>query len=106
QVSEGEVPIVYSSPVRTNVTPMDHALKCYGNKLSATGHKRLAIGVGTVRDYTGKITDRSGYAITQGGSLMAYSALGKLAQASAGDLTLVERFNTAVTNAELAYMNK
>src|SRR5699024_1408545 len=46
------------------------------------------------------------YAITQGGSLMAYSALGKLAQASAGDLTLVERFNTAVTNAELAYMNK
>jgi curli production assembly/transport component CsgG/holdfast attachment protein HfaB len=96
-----EAPIVYSAPVRTNVTPMSDALACYGKKLKAAGKKPLGIAIGDVKDYTGKQGQDEGFAITQGGALMAYSALGKLGDA----IRVHERFDTRIADAELVYMD-
>ena len=97
-----EAPIVYSSPVRNNVTPLDKALACAGDKLKARRGKPIGIAVGDVKDYTGKQGQDEGYAITQGGALMAYSALGKMR----GGVRIHERFDTRITEAELTYMNQ
>jgi len=96
-----EAPIIYSAPVRSNVTPMSAPLRCYARKLKASGKRPLGIAVGDVKDYTGKQGQDEGFAITQGGALMAYSALGKLGDA----VRLHERFDTRIAEAELVYMD-
>ncbi len=62
----------------------------------------VSIGVGDIKDYTGKYSTTEGSTITQGGTLMVYSALGKL-----GDVLQVhERFDTRIAELELAYTDK
>lgn len=90
--------VILSGRASKNVTPYDDVLSCFGNML---GKKRsLSIGVGDIRDYTGKSSDGEGMAITQGGALMAYSALGKIGRS----IRIHERFDTRIADAELAYI--
>ncbi len=100
-MGDGEAPVVFGPAVRNNVTPLDTAYTCYGEKLRQGG-VHLSIGVSDIRDYTGKASDLEGTVVTQGGPLMAYSALGKLGSA----IELHERFDTRVAELELAYMDR
>lgn len=81
---------------------MDPALECLGNEIRALKRAPLAIAVGDVKDYTGKYSQNEGNTITQGGALMAYSALGKLGDA----IQLQERFDTRIAELELAYIDR
>lgn len=98
---EGRVGVIETSPSRRNTTPLDAVLSCYGNALRQSGGN-LAIAVGDIRDYTGKQNPDQGFAITQGGALMAYSALGKLQPG----IRLMERFDMRIAESELAFMEK
>src|SRR5690606_37721456 len=86
----GEASSLYSSPVRSNVTPMNDALQCLGSSIVAKRGAPVSIAVGDIKDYTGKQSQDEGYVVTQGGALMAYSALGKLG----GGVRIHERFDT------------
>lgn len=99
ELAEGQKPVLQGADVSQNVTPSGDVLSCYKQKLGSTG---IGIAVGDIRDYTGKNSDVQGYAITQGGALMAYSALGKLAPA----FEIHERFDTRVADVELLYSSK
>lgn len=97
-----EASIIYTSPVRNSVTPLTGPLTCFGAMLKAERGTPLGIGVGDIRDYTGKQGQDEGFVITQGGALMAYSALGKI-----GDgVRIHERFDTRIAEAELVYMER
>jgi curli production assembly/transport component CsgG/holdfast attachment protein HfaB len=100
-LQEGDVPIVLSTSPTPNHTPMTHKLICYGEQLKASGRSPVSIAVGNIRDYTGKQGDAEGYLVTQGGSLMAYTALGHVAPG----ITIMERFDTSIADAELAYLS-
>lgn len=102
RIGTGEEPIVVGPPVRDNRTPMDAALACYADSLSARASKPLVIAVGDVRDYTGKYSVGEGNAITQGGALMVASALGKLR----GSVRIAERFDPVIAERELAYADR
>lgn len=97
-----EQPIIYTSPVRNSATPLNAALGCYGKKLREKGVRPLGIAVGDIKDYTGKQGQDEGYVLTQGGALMAYSALGKMD----GAVRIHERFDSRIADAELVYMNQ
>lgn len=85
------------APVIANETPYSDALRCMA---AYTARRPLRIAVGQIADYTGKIeSDNSGRKITQGGALMAMSALAK------AGVPLVERFDTSVAELELKYAN-
>jgi curli biogenesis system outer membrane secretion channel CsgG len=85
------------APVIANETPYSDALRCMARY---TVRRPLHIAVGQIADYTGKIeSDNSGRKITQGGALMAMSALAK------AGVPLVERFDTSVAELELKYAN-
>jgi curli production assembly/transport component CsgG/holdfast attachment protein HfaB len=99
QLAPNQMPVKLSTPVSSNVTPLTPALKCYGAKLSKSPRRGMSVSVGDIRDYTGKQTDSEGFAISQGGALMAYSALGYMAPG----VQLHERFDTRIADAELAY---
>lgn len=94
--SSGES-VILGSQVTQNRTPYDSILTCYGKVL---GKEKVSIAVGDIRDYTGKTNQNEGFAISQGGSLMAYSALGKMKPG----VSIHERFDTRIADAELAYM--
>jgi curli production assembly/transport component CsgG/holdfast attachment protein HfaB len=81
---------------------MNEALSCFGGKLKAAKKKPISIGIGDIKDYTGKQGQDEGYAITQGGALMAYTALGKIGSG----VLLHERFDTRIAEAELIYGEK
>ena len=100
-MAEGEAPVVLGPAVRNNITPLNDAYACYANKL-AQNNVRISIGVSDIRDYTGKASDLEGTVVTQGGPMMAYSALGKLKPA----VELHERFDTRVAELELAYIDR
>ncbi|WP_210270237.1 CsgG/HfaB family protein [Aureimonas sp. ME7] len=102
QFAPGEAPVVVGPPVRSNVTPYDEALACLGDEIRSSGRKKLGIAVGDIKDYTGKYNQNEGAAITQGGALMVYSAIGKMNDA----VTLHERFDTRVAEAELIYLDR
>lgn len=102
RVAPGEVPIALGSPVRSNRSPMEAALACFGDQLTASVTKPVVISVGEVRDYTGKYSINEGNAITQGGSLMVYSALGKIG----APLVVAERFDPTIAERELGYTDK
>jgi curli biogenesis system outer membrane secretion channel CsgG len=101
QVGEGEAPVVLGPAVRNNITPLNDAYACYANKL-AQNNVHISVGVSDIRDYTGKASDLEGTVVTQGGPMMAYSALGKLKPA----VELHERFDTRVAELELAYIDR
>jgi curli biogenesis system outer membrane secretion channel CsgG len=102
KVGPGEAPVVMGPQVRSNRTPMEPAFACMADKL-VDGHKqRLTIAVGDVKDYTGKYNINEGNAITQGGALMVYSALGKLG----ATVQIAERFDTHIGEMELGYIDR
>jgi curli biogenesis system outer membrane secretion channel CsgG len=85
------------SPVIANETPYSDALRCLG---SVTAQRPIRVAVGQIADYTGKTeNDAGGRKLTQGGALMAMSALSK------AGVNLVERFDTSVAEMELKYAN-
>jgi curli biogenesis system outer membrane secretion channel CsgG len=98
----GEVPVSLGSSVRDNRTPMEAVLACFGDQLTASGKPNRVIAVGDVKDFTGKYSINEGNAITQGGSLMVYSALGKIG----GNLTIAERFDPVIAERELGYTDR
>ncbi len=102
QVAPGEIPLVLGPPVRDNLTPLEGALACFADYVASTGKPPIVISVGEVKDFTGKYSLNEGNAITQGGSLMVYSALGKLS----GAVRIAERFDPSVAERELAYIDR
>ncbi len=102
RLNPDEAPVVQGSAVHTNRTPIDGAFSCLADELIAKRKPRLAIAVGDVKDYTGKYSQNDGSAITQGGALMVYSALGKMGRA----IQLQERFDTRIAELELAYIDR
>ena len=90
------------TPVRNNVTPMEAALGCYARTLAASGRAPLVIGVGEIKDFTGRYSINEGNVITQGGSLMLFSALGKLG----GTVRIAERYDSTIADRELGYMER
>jgi curli biogenesis system outer membrane secretion channel CsgG/outer membrane protein OmpA-like peptidoglycan-associated protein len=102
KVAPGEAPVVIGPPVRDNFTPMNPALACLSTQISRGNQPKLTIAVDDIKDYTGQYNINEGDAITQGGSLMVMSALGKLG----GAINVADRFNTDVTQMELSFMNQ
>ncbi len=95
---------VLQGPVATNnKTPLEDAFSCLRSTINDQGKSGLSISVGNIKDYTGKFSEGDGgNPITQGGALMVSSALGKLS----GAIQMRERFDTQITEIELAYLNK
>ncbi|MBB3934457.1 CsgG/HfaB family protein [Aureimonas phyllosphaerae] len=102
QIAPGEAPVVVGPAVRSNVTPYNEALACLGDEIRSSSRRKLGVAVGDIKDYTGKYNQNEGAAITQGGALMVYSAIGKMNDA----VTLHERFDTRVAEAELIYLDR
>ena len=100
--SAKEAPVMSGSSSRNNTTPMDPAFTCMAKSYGAIKAPVVSITVGDVKDYTGKYSQAEGNAITQGGSLMLYSALGKMGSA----VRLQERFDTRIAELELAYADR
>ena len=87
------------SPVTANPTPYSKGLVCMGHYARQSGVRAPRIAVGRSLDYTGKADIEGGRRVTQGGSLMAMSALAK------AGAVLVERFDTSVAELDLKYKN-
>lgn len=102
RVAPGEVPILLGPSVRDNVTPMEGVLACFADHVAASARAPIVVSVGDVKDYTGKYSINEGNAITQGGALMVYSALGKLA----GAVGVAERFDPVIAERELGYADR
>lgn len=104
QLAEGEAAVLQGPSPRHNGTPLDGALACLSHRIvaQAQGKPPLSIAVGDIKDYTGKYSQGDGNVLTQGGSLMVYSALGKLG----GAIEVRERFDTRVAELELAYTDR
>jgi curli biogenesis system outer membrane secretion channel CsgG len=97
-----EASVVSGSSSRNNTTPMESAFACMAKAYNVAKVPVVSITVGDVKDYTGKYSQAEGNAITQGGSLMLYSALGKMGSA----VRLQERFDTRIAELELAYADR
>jgi curli biogenesis system outer membrane secretion channel CsgG len=97
-----EASVMPGSSSRNNTTPMESAFACLAKSYGAVKVPVVSITVGDVKDYTGKYSQAEGNAITQGGSLMLYSALGKMGSA----VRLQERFDTRIAELELAYADR
>ena len=103
QRAPDQAPQVVGPSVTRNTTPLEPAFACMGAALRNRLPNKPKIGVGQVRDYTGKFAEADGgSAITQGGSLMTMSALGKLR----GAVRVFERFDTTVPEWELGQLGK
>jgi curli biogenesis system outer membrane secretion channel CsgG len=100
-LAKGEAPVVVGPAVRENRTPLDSAMTCYNVKLAdKLCGKKLQVAVGEIKDYTGKVAESQGAAVTQGASLMLFSGLYKLKDA----VNTHDRFDMRVTDAELRYI--
>lgn len=97
-----EAPTVLGPAVRDNVTPMESMIACFADRVAETGRAPVVVAVGDVKDYTGKYNINEGNAITQGGALMVYSALGKLS----GAVRIAERFDPVIAERELGYADR
>lgn len=97
-----ELPTVLGPSVRDNITPMEPVIACFADRVAATGRAPVVVAVGDVKDYTGKYNINEGNAITQGGALMVYSALGKLS----GAVRIAERFEPMIAERELGYADR
>lgn len=98
----GELPIVIGPVPRAYETPLVNAYKCYAGALAQANAMPISVAVGDVKDYTGKYNINEGNAITQGASLMVYSALGKLGK----QVAIHERVDTRIGEMELAYTDR
>ncbi len=102
QFAADETPVITGSAPRANFTPFEAPFACLGNAIRQRSGAPLGIAVGDVKDYTGKYSVAEGNTLTQGGSLMLYSALGKLN----GAVQIQERFDTRIAELELAYTDR
>jgi len=105
KVGKGEIPLILGPSVRTNRTPMEGVFACYSDRLATDPYaprRPIIVAVGDVKDYTGKYNINEGNAITQGGALMVYSALGKFG----GTIGVAERFDPTVAERELGYTDR
>lgn len=104
QTGGGGLPVLAGASVSENRTPVDDALVCYGQDLvRAKGSSaKLAVGVGDVRDFTGRIDDLEGAVVTQGAALMVYSALANIGPA----IRIHERLDPRVAELELGYLDR
>ncbi len=103
QRAPDQAPQLVGPSVTRNTTPLEPAFQCMGAALRQRLPQKPKIGVGQVRDYTGKFSELDGgSAITQGGSLMTMSALAKLR----GAVRVFERFDTTVPEWELGLLGK
>ena len=102
RIAPDEDPVVTGAPVRRNYTPLEGAFTCLAEGMRQKGQAVFGVAVGDVKDYTGKYSQNEGSAITQGGALMVYSALGKLGNA----VQVQERFDTRIAELELAYTDR
>lgn len=95
-------PVLQGPAVSGNGTPLDTAFTCFGGRIMERGTAPIAVGVGEVRDFTGKSSINEGATITQGGALMVMSALGKLGRG----VRIHERFDPRVGELELIYSDR
>jgi curli biogenesis system outer membrane secretion channel CsgG len=102
RLGKGEAATLLGPSVRTNQTPLEHSLACFADHLATTQYRTTIIGVGEIKDYTGKYSINEGNAVTQGGSLMVYSALGKLGNV----ITIAERYDPSIAERELGYTDR
>ncbi len=102
QIAPDEAPVMTGSAPRRNFTPNEAAFACMAKSIQQKNKPPVGVAVGDVKDYTGRYSSTEGSAITQGGSLMVYSALGKLG----GAVLIQERFDTRIAELELAYTDK
>lgn len=104
RMADDEAPVMQGPGPRHNGTPLDNSFACLSHRIVEQGKGRppLSIAVGDIKDYTGKYSQGDGNVVTQGGSLMVYSALGKLG----GAIDVRERFDTRVAELELAYTDR
>jgi curli biogenesis system outer membrane secretion channel CsgG len=101
-VAPGEVPVQLGTAPRHNFTPLEASLACFARALSASGRPPIVVGVGEVKDFTGRYSINEGNVVTQGGSLMLYSALGKMG----GAVRIAERQDSSIAERELAFMDR
>lgn len=102
RIAAGEATTLLGPSTRTNQTPLEHSMACFADHLAATQYGNTIIGVGEIKDYTGKYSINEGNAVTQGGSLMVYSALGKLGNV----ITIAERYDPSIAERELGYVDR
>jgi curli biogenesis system outer membrane secretion channel CsgG len=102
KLAPNETPILVGPAVRDNRTPLEASLACFADEVTRSGRPAVVIGVGDIKDYTGKYSINEGNAITQGGALMVYSALGKMA----GAVGVAERFDPVIAERELGYTDR
>jgi curli biogenesis system outer membrane secretion channel CsgG len=88
-----------NAPVTANPTPYSQALYCLSDYARRYNLPSPRIAVGRISDYTGSVSSDGGRQITQGASLMAYSALAK------AGARMVERYDTSISELELRYAN-
>ncbi|CAN1533114.1 Curli production assembly/transport component CsgG [Caulobacteraceae bacterium] len=89
-----------TAPATANATPYSPGLVCLAMAARGAGRRSPTIAVGRIADYTGKQEDGlAGPRLTQGGSLMAITALAK------AGAEMVERIDTSVPELELRYAN-
>lgn len=95
--AQGQAPVVMGTRPTLNTSPMDPAIQCFA-QATRQSPVPTRIAVGQIRDYTGKFSNEAsegGFRITQGGSLMVMSALGKL-----DGVDQVERFDMDIASNE------
>jgi curli production assembly/transport component CsgG/holdfast attachment protein HfaB len=88
-----------NAPVTANPTPYSQSLYCMADYARRYNLPSPRIAIGRISDYTGTIAADGGRQITQGASLMAYSALAK------AGARMVERYDTSISELELRYAN-
>ena len=96
----GQLPLKIGTAPTPNVSPMAMGIQCVRDRLDQQP-RQLRMAVGEVRDYTGKFSNEAsegGFRITQGGSLMVISALGKLGPR----IELLERYDTRIAEQDIA----
>lgn len=88
-----------NAPVTSNSTPYSTALYCMADYARRYNLPSPRMAVGRISDYTGSVSADGGRQITQGASLMAFSALAK------SGARMVERYDTSISELELRYAN-
>lgn len=59
-VAPGELPIQLGTRARDNLTPLEASLACFAGDLAATGRPPMVVGVGEVKDFTGRYSINEG----------------------------------------------
>ena len=88
-----------NAPVTANPTPYSTALYCLAGYARRYNLPSPRIAVGRISDYTGTVSADGGRQVTGGASLMAISALSK------AGASMVERYDTSISELELRYAN-